>query len=194
MLIVASLFSLSKKITCRIAPPHWLVDQTSLTSLYSILMSDAALIISELDLTFCSRLQVSLKQTHPAQQCLRNSKRTARRLTTSSLEVISIGLCWCLEVSDCTPTNRSQCFWGRTPTSQMDTEPTCPPDCASKGEKQSRAAPYDYFHYRLISWLFSRLIDQSFRLWNFKKKFWKMLIEISQSPNWQTVQKVANHH
>lgn len=97
-------------------------------------MSDAALIGSDLDLPFCSQLQVKLNWTHPIEQCLRNSKRTPRTRTTSSWEVISIGLCWCPEVSDCTPTNRSQCFWGRTRTSQMDTEPTCPPDYASKGE------------------------------------------------------------
>lgn len=114
---------------------HWLLGQIRLTSCYS--MSDVTLIQSDLDLTFSSQLRVQLKQTLPAQQCPRNSKRMPKLLTTLSWEVISIGLCWCLEVSGCTLMNRSHCFCGRTPTSQMDTEPTCPPGCASKGEKQS---------------------------------------------------------
>lgn len=81
----------------------------------------------------CVQLPVCPQPT-PAQRCPRNSRRTPRRPTTSSWGGTSTGRCWCPGASGCTPMNRSQCFWGRTPTSQTDTEPICPPDCASKGD------------------------------------------------------------
>lgn len=74
--------------------------------------------------------------------------------TSSSWEVISTGLCWCPGASGCTPTNRSQCSWGRTRTSQTDTEPICPPDCASKGESTSLVCCYcNYRHQMGHAWV-----------------------------------------
>ncbi len=48
---------------------------------------------------------------------------------------------------------------------------------------QTRAATNDYFHNRLICWLFLRLIDWSFIPWNVKK-VWKTLISSSHCPMW----------
>jgi len=80
----------------------------------------------------CPQLHVRLKRPPTAPPCPR---RAARRPTTSRWGGISTGPCWCPAGSDCTPTNRSRCSWGRTRTSRTGTEPTCPPGCASKGEK-----------------------------------------------------------
>lgn len=80
--------------------------------------------------------QVSLLRTLPTQPCPRKSKRVLRHPTTLNWEVTSTGRCWFLEGSGCTHTSRSRCSLGRTPTSRMDTEPTCPLGSASRGERQ----------------------------------------------------------
>lgn len=91
--------------------------------------------------------QVWVIRTPPAQPCPRKAKRAPRRPTTLNWEVTSTGRCWCLEGSGCTPTSRSRCSWGRTPTSRTDTEPTCPPGSASRGERHQEME-YFFFFYK----------------------------------------------
>lgn len=88
--------------------------------------------------------QVWLIRTPPAQPCPRKARRIPRRPTTSNWEVTSTGQCWCLEGSGCTPTSRSRCSCGRTHTSRTDTEPTCPPGSASRGERHQEM---EYFFF-----------------------------------------------
>lgn len=107
---------------------------------------------SNLDLIYWYQVRVRLNHTLLAQRCLRNHRRALRLHTTSSWEVTSTGLYWCPEVSDCTRMNRFHCFWRRTPTLQMDTGHTCPPGCASKGDKQTSNLKSAFFssHKRVI--------------------------------------------
>lgn len=98
--------------------------------------------------SFFSLPQVWVIRTPPAQPCPRKAKRVPRRPTTSNWEVTSTGQCWCLEGSGCTPTSRSRCSCGRTPTSQMDTEPTCPPGSASRGERHQEMEFFIFFFYK----------------------------------------------